>query len=324
VISDCGKHPAGISDGQKVQTLIRRRDTMIEFKRPELNDRDLINGYLAKQKSRSCEHTFANTYLWSRFYGMEFAVVNNMLVYKNAQTSFGFPVGSVENAKKTMDILMDYYREQNVSFKMQNVSPEQFSLMDEWYPGEFEIEYDRDTADYIYEAEKLAKLSGKKYHGKKNHTNKFKSLYPDWSYESIGAQNLEECFQMALKWRNENGCDDDEEKNAEICVTLNSLRLYKELALRGGLLRANGVIVAFSIGEPLCDDTFVVHIEKAFADIPGAYPMINQQFVIHETEGYTYINREEDMGEEGLRTAKMSYRPVFLVEKGRVRRKGEA
>ena len=297
---------------------------MIEFKRPELNDRDLINGYLAKQKSRNCEHTFANTYLWSRFYGMEFAVVNNMLAYKNAQTSFGFPVGSVENEKKTMDILMDYCREQNVSFKMHSVSPEQFSRMEEWYPGEFEIEYDRDAADYIYEAEKLAKLSGKKYHGKKNHTNKFKSLYPDWSYESIGTQNLEECFQMALKWRNENGCDDDEEKNAEICVTLNSLRLYKELALRGGLLRANGEIAAFSIGEPLCDDTFVVHIEKAFADIPGAYPMINQQFVIHETEGYTYINREEDMGEEGLRTAKMSYRPVFLVEKGRVRRKGEA
>ena len=131
--------------------------------------------------------------------------------------------------------------------------------------------------------------------------------------------NLEECFQMALKWRNENGCDEDHDKNAEMCVTLNSLRLFKELELTGGILRVNGEIVAFTMGEPINDDTFVVHIEKAFADIQGAYPMINQQFVEHECAAYKYINREEDTGAEGLRKAKLSYRPVFLVEKGIVK-----
>lgn len=294
---------------------------MLEFKRTELDDKDLINSYYKEQNLRSCEYTFANTYLWSRFYGIEYAVVNDMLTFKNAENSFIFPVGPEEKGRETIDLIMEYCKEQNITFKMHGVLTEQFALLEEWYPGEFAIEYDRGAADYVYEAEKLAKLSGRKYHGKKNHINKFKSLYEDWSYESINDQNLEECFQMALKWRNENGCEDDEEKNAEICVTLNSLRLYKELELRGGLLRADGKIVAFSIGEPVCPDTFVVHIEKAFAAIPGAYPMINQQFVIHETEGYQYINREEDMGEEGLRKAKMSYRPVFLIEKGRVYRK---
>ena len=87
---------------------------------------------------------------------------------------------------------------------------------------------------------------------------------------------------MALKWRKQNGCDDDEEKNAEMCVTLNSLRLLEELELTGGVLRVNGEVIAFTIGEPVSDDTFVVHIEKAYADIQGAYPMINQQFVQHE------------------------------------------
>ena len=133
--------------------------------------------------------------------------------------------------------------------------------------------------------------------------------------------NLEECFQMALKWRNENGCDEDHDKNAEMCVTLNSLRLFKELELTGGILRIDGEIVAFTMGEPISEDTFVVHIEKAFADIQGAYPMINQQFVEHECAAYKYINREEDTGAEGLRKAKLSYRPAFLVEKGIVKEK---
>ncbi len=123
---------------------------------------------------------------------------------------------------------------------------------------------------------------------------------------------------MALRWRNDNGCNEDLEKNAEMCVTLNALRLFEELGLTGGVLRVDGEIVAFTIGEPVCSDTFVVHIEKAYAEIPGAYNMINQQFVEHECMDYTYVNREEDTGAEGLRRAKLSYRPVFLVEKGTV------
>ena len=107
------------------------------------------------------------------------------------------------------------------------------------------------------------------------------------------------------------------------CVTLNSLRLYKELGLKGGVLKIGSRIVAFSVGEPLCSDTFVVHIEKAFPDVEGAYPMINQQFVQHECMDYLYVNREEDTGAEGLRKAKLSYRPVFLVNKGIVTEKAE-
>ena len=207
-------------------------------------------------------------------------------------------------------------------FRMYNVTPDNFACMEQWYPDRFQIEYNEDVADYVYESEKLATLSGKKLHSKRNHINKFKAVYEGrWSYEPITKDNLEECFQMALKWRNENGCEDDEEKNAEICVTLNSLRLFEELELVGGVLKVDGEIAAFTIGEPICEDTFVVHIEKAFADIDGAYTMINQQFVQHACMDYKYVNREEDTGAEGLRKAKRSYRPVFMVEKGVVTEK---
>ena len=289
-----------------------------DFKRPELEDKEIISSYFAKSPSRSCERTFVNVYLWSRHYKVKYAVIEDALVFRDESDgeSFAYPAGESQNIKKAIDTLMEYCREKQIPFRMYNVTPEHFAQLSLWYPGMFQIEYVRDIADYVYETEKLATLAGKKLHGKRNHINKFKNLYPDWTYESITDENVEECFQMALKWRNENGCDDDPEKNAEMCVTLNSLRLFKELELRGGLLRIGGKIVAFSLGEPLCSDTFVVHIEKAFPDIDGAYPMINQQFVQNECMGFTYVNREDDTGAEGLRKAKLSYRPAFLEEKG--------
>ena len=289
-----------------------------EFKRPELEDKELISSYFAKAPGRSCERTFVNVYLWSRHYKVKFAVIEDALVFRDEGDGFAFsyPAGKDEAVKKALEALMEYCRERKCPFRLYNVTEEHFAQLCGWFPDRFQIRYDRDAADYVYETEKLATLAGKKLHGKRNHINKFKALYPDWSYESLNDDNVEECFQMALKWRNQNGCDDDAEKNAEMCVTLNSLRLYKELGLRGGVLKIGEKIAAFSVGEPLCSDTFVVHIEKAFPDIEGAYPMINQQFVQHECMDYTYVNREDDAGSEGLRKAKLSYRPAFMVDKG--------
>jgi hypothetical protein len=293
----------------------------INLKRPELEDRTQINYYLNYADTRSCEMTFANSYLWSRHYDTGFAIVEDMLVfgYTSGTTSFTVPAGPGD-LKKTIDILMAYCQEKGTPFQLHNVTRKDFDRLEELYPGMLTIAYERDYADYVYETEKLARLSGKKYHSKKNHINKFKALYPDWSYEPITKDNIEECFQMGLRWRELNGCEEDEEKHAEICVALNFLRLFEELEMRGGALRVNGKIAAFTIGEPVGKDTLVVHIEKAFADIQGAYTMINQQFAEHEGNGFMYLNREEDMGEEGLRQAKMSYKPVFLIEKGVVRR----
>ena len=291
------------------------------FKRPELEDKEIIKKKKKKSPSRSCERTFVNVYLWSRHYKVKYAVIEDALVFRSDDNglAFSYPAGEAGNIKKAVDYLTEYCREKECPLVFYNVTPEMFAQLEKWYPGRFTVEYDRDIADYIYETEKLATLAGKKLHGKRNHINKFKSLYPEWSYESLSDDNVEDCFQMALKWRNQNGCEEDPEKNAEMCVTLNSLRLYKELELTGGVLKIDGKIVAFTVGEPLCKDTFVVHIEKAFPDVEGAYPMINQQFVQHECMDYKYVNREEDTGAEGLRKAKLSYRPAFLEEKGIVK-----
>lgn len=294
----------------------------VQFKRAQLEDKEIITRYFTNHTSRSCERTFANVFLWSRKYPVTWAIVEQALVFKSEDEehlAFAFPAGEPENVKKALEVLMEYSAQRNVQFQMYNVTPEYFAQLEEWYPGRFQIEYMRDDADYVYESEKLATLSGKKLHGKRNHINKFKATYEGrWSYEKMTRDNVEDCFQMALKWREENGCEEDSEKRSEMCVTLNSLRLLEELELTGGVLRIDDEVVAFTIGEPICKDTFVVHIEKAFADVQGAYPMINQQFVEHECMNYRYINREEDTGSEGLRKAKLSYRPAFMVEKGYV------
>ena len=300
---------------------------MLEFdlKRPQLEDKEVISHYFKHHTSRSCERTFVNVFLWARFYNVTFAIIEDTLVFKSEDENsfaFAYPAGEPENVKKALDTLYQYSQERGVPFRLYNVTPDHFEQIEAWYPGRFQIEYNEDLADYVYESEKLCTLAGKKLHGKRNHINKFKSLYEGrWSYETMSGDNVEECFQMALKWRNLNGCDDDPEKNSEMCVTLNSLRLFRELELTGGILRVDGQIVAFTIGEPVCSDTFVVHIEKAFPDVQGAYTMINQQFVEHECMAYRYVNREEDTGDEGLRKAKRSYRPVFMVEKGVVTEK---
>ena len=294
----------------------------IEFRKPVMEDKALVTGYIKQKKTRSCEDTFGNLLLWARFYNIRIAEVEGMLVsaIMGETLSFHYPYG-VGDAKKCIESLMEYSEEQGQEFRMHCVTPEEFEELESLFPGEFEIEYDRDIADYVYEAEKLRNLSGKKYHGKKNHVTKFKKTYENWEYISMTGEHAEEAFQLLLKWKELNACMENHEKNAESCVASNYLRLFDELDVCGGILRVNGQAAAFSIGEQVCDDTMVVHIEKALTEYEGAYTMINQQFVEHECQHVTYVNREEDTGDEGLRKAKLSYRPVFMVEKGTVKRK---
>lgn len=296
----------------------------ISFKKIELEDREKIDPYLEKKAYRSCDLVFPNIYLWSRKYPTQYAVVEDTLIFQgkteDGRPSLTFPAGDRAKIHRALEAMFQWFKEQREEIHMHLVQVQEFELLNGWYPDKFEITYDRDIADYIYETEQLTTLGGKKLHGKRNHINRFQENNPDWVYETITAENVEDCFQMALKWREQMQCEIDVEKRDEMCVTLNALRLMEELDLKGGLLRTEpqGEVIAFTIGEPLNSDTFVVHIEKAYAEVQGAYPMINQQFVIHEAQNYQYVNREEDTGSEGLRRAKLSYRPAFLVEKGRV------
>lgn len=293
----------------------------IDWKEITIEDRALIEHYYEREQSMSCEFSFANNLLWAPYYNIRYAVLHDCLVFchrKNEEVfSVSYPLGRGET-KSAMEALFVYFDGAGQPFRMHLVTPQQYAHLMEWYPTRFQIAYDRDNADYVYEAEKLRTLAGKKLHGKRNHINKFKQEHPDWSFERIDDRNVEECVEMTREWGRLNAAREDWEKSAEFDITFRALRQREQLQLDGGLIRADGRVVAFSLGEPCNRETYVVHIEKALADVQGAYPIMNQQFVEHIAAGFRYINREEDTGAEGLRKAKLSYYPDLMVEKGTV------
>ena len=299
----------------------------IEWKKITLEDKMLLEPYYQYEQSSSCEVSFANNILWAPFYEVEYAIVEEMAVFQSKKNgcSVSMPMAKDEvtaaNLEKAILQLEDYFNQIGQEFHMHLVTPEKFEVLESVFPGKYEIEFDRDAADYVYETEKMISLAGKKLHGKRNHINKFKENNPEWSYESLTRENLEECLRMAEQWKCINLCGEKGEKHEEFCVTRRALIQFQELGLKGGVLRDGKRIVAFTLGEELNREMFVVHIEKAFADVQGAYPMINQQFLIHEASQYRYVNREDDTGAEGLRKAKLSYYPAFLQEKGNVTEK---
>jgi len=291
---------------------------MEQFKKITIEDKATLEKYLNMCKHRACDYCAGSLILWADVYNTQFAVANGMLFIKfvdGQEDCFAYPMGNGD-LKEAFQWMFAYCEEQKIEFKMHIIEPEMFKEIEKIFPCQYEISYKRDIADYVYNIEDLKNLAGKKYHGKKNHINKFLKTNDDWSYERIGEDNTEECIAMVKEWCVANGCCEDKSKADEICVLIKGLRLREELNLIGGIIRLSGRIVALTMGEKSGDDMFVVHFEKAFAEVQGAYPMINQQFIIHELSSYTYVNREEDLGLEGLRKAKESYHPAFMVEKG--------
>lgn len=291
----------------------------MDFKTPKLEDKKMFDAYFHKINYRSADFSAATLILWKDHYHMTYAITEDMLIIRSKDghgCTFSYPIGGGDE-KKAVEAVMEYCREEGIPFAMHGILKETEEKMKEMFGDIFTVEYDRDLFDYIYERESLATLRGKKLHGKRNHINRFKENH-DWSYESLNAENALEALTMLMEWKmaNEATKEEDADKHEEICAAKNALMYYKDLDLRGGVLRSDGKIIAFAIGEGTTEDTFVVHFEKAFGEIQGAYPMINQQFILHEAMDYQFINREEDLGEEGLRKAKLSYRPLELLEKG--------
>jgi len=299
---------------------------MEQFKKIAIEDADILAKYLSMRKHRACDYSVGNLILWADVYNTQIAVSQGMLFIKYVKDEdvfFAFPMGEGD-LKQSFEWLFAYCKKQNVKFKMNIIEPYMFEEIKKLYPGKYEVSYSRDDADYVYNVEDLKNLAGKKYHGKKNHVNKFIKTHEGWSYEKITEENTEECIEMVKEWCVVNGCCDDKSKAAEICILINGLKHRKRLNMIGGIIRTAERIVALTIGEKSGDDMFIIHFEKAFADVDGAYQMINQQFIIHELAGYTYVNREEDLGIKGLRKAKESYYPAFMAEKGVLIKKQQA
>ena len=282
---------------------------MIAFRDITIQDKDTITAYTMNSCRRNCDLSFSNLCSWRFLYHTKFAIINNFLVFKfwaGDELAYMMPVGE-GNLEEVLNELIEDARQEGEPFCMLGVCSCMREDLEAIMPGQFGFTVDRDYADYIYLRSDLATLKGKKFQSKRNHINKFRNTYPDYKYSPITKDRIQECLELEAKWCKANDCDQQEGTGNERRALIYALNHFEELGLTGGILHVNGQIVAFTFGMPINKETFGVHVEKADTSIDGAYAMINYEFANHIPEQYIYINREEDLGIEGLRKAKLSY-----------------
>ena len=297
---------------------------MLELNDITLDKKELIDSFLKRRKSRNSEFSFSYLYMWRKSYDMKYAITDDMLCIlpkhtggpRSASFPIGFenPDGTSRSIKKFVGTLLEYFKESGEEPLIHLYDESTMELLVKEFPDKFIITEDRNNFDYVYRVDELTKLSGKKFHSKKNHINKFKKMYPDWEYCRLSPENNGECMALFDEWQTDKGWEAESigEEREALCEFLNN---RDTLGYIGGGIRVGGRLVAFSFGEALGADTAVIHFEHVDPNCEGAFAIINQQLLEHEWQDYTYVNREEDMGIPGMRKAKESYHPAFMIKK---------
>lgn len=283
--------------------------------RPE--DRKSMEECLSKNNYRVCESAYVTYFLWQEKYNFEVCFRDGFMFVKyneGGDRGFLYPFGEGDFAA-AINTLKEYCRLTGEELKFGYIIEEIVEKLEEHFPNEFVFTEDRDSSEYLYLAESIITLSGKKLHGKRNFLNRFKRQYEDrWLFEPITSANKEEIFRYEARWQRDNRTKEGD-LDSEKLVIEKLLKNMEDLGSVGGILRLDGEIIGFSLGTKISHDTFDVQIEKADWEIPGAYQMLNNEFAKMFCTDVTYINREEDMGLEGLRKAKLSYYPHKLLMK---------
>lgn len=291
---------------------------MIDFKSITLNEKELYEKYLFDGKERGCEYSFANLFMWGK---QRYAVESDHIVlfsqyYK--RSVYPFPVGAGDK-KAVLDDVMADALERGLECRITGITESDKELMESLYPDKFEYHRDRDFFDYVYAVEDLAQLKGRKYHGKKNHFNKFMAMHPDYKIEAISDKNILKVQDMVARWYKDRIEElPDSDFTMEQKAIGKAFKNYKELGMEGIIITDHNEVLAMTMGSPLSYNTFDVNFEKALSGVDGAYAAINREFAVYITETHPeieFLNREDDMGLEGLRKAKKSYHPHHMVEK---------
>ena len=288
---------------------------MLEFKTITIADKNKIEEFIPDSCKQICDFSFGNVFSWGIAENTKIAEKDGFLFLRsrfNGVKSYAFPWGKGD-IKNALNILREDAKERNAHFSFYCLSEEQVNVLRDIYGESFIFEEQRDFFDYVYLSEKLSSLSGRKLHSKKNHVNSFLKKY-NYTLEELSESNLKECLDFSHVWH-KNG-PRNVKLDEEMIVIEKAFANFFELGLYGALLRVDGNIVAYALGEPMADGkTFCTHFEKASPDFPTAYAAINKLFAEKLESKYYYINREDDAGSEGLRKAKTSYKPEYLVKK---------
>lgn len=293
---------------------------MIDFKPIRLEDRAAIEHYTMPSGICNNDLSFTNMYCWQSVYHTTWAEVGGFLVIRfhiegGERIGYMQPVGPGDFAP-ILPLLEADARERGQRLRLIGLTDEAREQMQAMDPGAYAFASNRALEDYVYRADDLRNLTGQRYQPKRNHINRFKATYPDYRYEELTPSHFDECLALEREWRRtREGQHTAPEQEAEQRAMLRAFEHFEELGLIGGCIYVGDRMVAFTYGSALNDHTFDTHVEKADTEYDGAFTIINKLFAQHLPERFTLINREEDMGLEGLRQSKLSYHPAFLQHK---------
>ena len=279
---------------------------------------DDMQAYYALQKasgSRASDYSFSNLWGWAEHHGLEWRFSDSLCWIRETLPTVRYwaPMGDWAS------IAWQDIAELRSIGSFIRVPAKLSTMWEDALPGKVQVEETRGHWDYLYKAEELATLSGNRFHKKKNLLNQFLKLYPGYSYMPMTLDCVEAVLKMQEEWYQWRECLVSPALLAENTAVERVLRYWDVLpGLTGGVVMLNGKVVAYTVGEPLTDDTLVVHFEKGTTEFKGIYQAVNCFFARQEGDAYTYFNREQDLDDEGLRKAKESYNPTAFVRKNSV------
>lgn len=290
-----------------------------KFKPVEIEDRAVLKPLLDAAGKISCDYNFANLYTWGEIFDIRWCIHRErLLIYSGRDNVLLMPVGPPLRPEEMAELSGEFARQGGSGdFVIVNAA---------YVEGEprlaelFVAEVDRDNADYVYSARALTELKGRKLHKKKNLLSQFLRNNPGYRCERMGRADAADCFSLAEKWCEDRICDHFDFTH-ETSALKRAFGAFDELELQGLVIFRNGAQLAFSIFDRQNADTAVVHFEKYDPSVKGSSQAINWETARRLAESYEYINREQDMGIEGLRRAKESYCPAFTVKVYRLRRR---
>lgn len=280
-----------------------------------IEDRETLDGIFAQDPPLISELTFTNLFMWRHRYRPQWLLKEDCLLiilHPEGSIPFGLPPTGPGDKDGALNNLSTELGKRTSDVRISRVAESYLGAFVD--PSRYTASYDRDNSDYVYLTRDLIELSGKKYHGQKNHVNRFKKTR-SFEYRPLSEGLVQGFLDMQESWCQIRECRRDPGLLAEDYAVYEALTRYSDLKYRGGAVLIDGKVEAFSLGEPLNQDTEVIHIEKANPDLKGLYAVINQLCCERAWGDMTFVNREQDLGLEGLRRAKESYHPHHMVNK---------
>lgn len=294
--------------------------TALEFRPISIEDQKEYQRCLWSGSTRGCEYAFANLFMWG---DQRIAKINGWTVFLSRfgeRTLYPYPIG-VGDRRAVVEAVMADAEARGIEWRFSGLLPEECAELEALFPDRFAFVANEGSFDYVYAIDDLALLAGRKYHGKRNHCKRFEEAYPNARIEPITEDKLADVRAFCAQWYASKQAENpDEDYQMEKDALERAFANYAALEMEGLLLTAEGEVLAMTMGNRMSPDTFDVNFEKAKSDVQGAYAVINRAFARYIREKYPevrYLDREEDMGIEGLRRAKQSYYPHHQTVKYR-------